>query len=85
MEKSKIILGAILLLLGVSYLYHPNVILKINDWARKYVFNDSTILLNRRKRGLFFLLLALVVILSGLRAFGSSIPPDFPTHAFTSR
>lgn len=64
MEKAKFCLAVVFFFLGISYLYWPQLILKINEFAKRYLFNDSYVLLNRRKWGLFFIILALAALLS---------------------
>lgn len=62
-----IVIGSICLALGISLLYRPAIALKINEIARRYVFNDTYVLLNRRKLGLFLILMALVFLLSAVK------------------
>lgn len=67
MTTLKILCGIIFLLLGLGYLYQPNLILRINAFFRNYLFNDR-FLLERRKWGIFFLLLSFIAFYMGLTA-----------------
>lgn len=63
----KIIFGIIFFFLGLGYLYQPNFILRVNIFFRNYFFNDRY-LLERRKWGVFFLLLSLIAFYMGIAA-----------------
>ncbi|GEM_PF-1607560 len=67
MTALKIVCGIIFLLLGFGYLYQPRIILRFNAFFRNYLFNDR-FLLERRKLGVFFLLLSLIAFYMGLTA-----------------
>jgi len=67
MTTLKILCGIIFFLLGLGYLYQPNLILRINAFFRNYLFNDR-FLLERRKWGIFFLLLSFIAFYMGITA-----------------
>ncbi|MBN1383754.1 MAG: hypothetical protein JW983_02575 [Elusimicrobia bacterium] len=58
----KLICGIILLILGFVYLYRPKLIIKINLFAKEFLFNDTYILLHRKKIGVFFIVLSVIAI-----------------------
>lgn len=64
----KIGLGIVFLLLSFGYLYHPAAILKLNAWCRQNLFDDTKILLARRRIGAFLLLLGILLVYMGLTA-----------------
>ena len=64
----KIAVGAASLLLGLGYLYRPDVIERMNALLREYLLNDAYIALERRKWGAFFLLVAFLFLYLGWSA-----------------
>ncbi|MEW6556467.1 MAG: hypothetical protein AB1349_03830 [Elusimicrobiota bacterium] len=56
----KMICGILLLFLGFVYLYNPRMVMKINFYAKEFLFNDTYILLHRKKIGALFILLAII-------------------------
>lgn len=58
----KIIIGCMFFLLGLGYLYRPDIIQRMNAVIRETLLNDSHMALERRKWGLFFLLLSFLVL-----------------------
>lgn len=64
----KLALGIAFLLLSLGYLYHPSAILKLNDWSRQNLFDDTKILLARRRIGTLLLLLGILLVYMGLTA-----------------
>ena len=65
---AKIGIGTIFLLLGLGYLYRPDLIERMNAFLRETLLNDSYIALERRKWGAFFLLVAFLFLYMGLTA-----------------
>lgn len=63
----KILVGFFLLLTGLGYMYRPNIIIKINNWVRKNVFNDRMLINHRRKIGVVLILLGLIAIYMGIK------------------
>lgn len=61
----KLVVGIGLILVGVSFLYRPGLVMRINAWARALVFNDSHLLHHRRRGGLFFFLAGTLFVYSG--------------------
>jgi hypothetical protein len=48
--------------LGLGYLYRPDLIQRMNAVIREYLLNDSHIALERRKWGMFFLLVSFLAL-----------------------
>ena len=66
----KIVVGLLSGLMGLGYLYRPDLIERMNAVLRDYVLNDAYIALERRKWGMFFLLVSFLFLYvgwSGLR------------------
>ena len=63
--KIEFFLGTISLLLGLGYLYRPDLIERLNALLREYLLNDSYIALERKKWGSFFLLIAFLFLYMG--------------------
>lgn len=66
----KIAVGLLCGALGLGYLYRPDLIERMNAVLREYLLNDSYIALDRRKWGMFFLLLAFLFLHMGWTALG---------------
>lgn len=64
----KLFIGMILGLLGLGYLYRPDLIERLNAVLRDYLLNDAHIALERRKWGMFFLLLSFLFLYTGWTA-----------------
>lgn len=58
----KLIIGLASLLLGLGYLYRPDLIERMNAVLREYLLNDAYIALERRKWGVFFLLISFLFL-----------------------
>lgn len=61
----KVGIGIIFFLLGLGYLDRPDLIERMNAFLRATLLNDSYIALERRKWGVFFLLLSLLFLYLG--------------------
>ena len=66
----KIVFGLLSLALGCGYLYRPDLIERMNAVLRDYLLNDAYIALERKKWGMFFLLIAVLFTYMGLTALG---------------
>ncbi|MBI5243538.1 MAG: hypothetical protein HY922_07620 [Elusimicrobia bacterium] len=64
----KVAFGVVFFLLGLGYLYRPTIIERINSFLREVVLNDAHIALERRKWGVFFLLLSVLFLYMGYTA-----------------
>jgi hypothetical protein len=61
----RIVVGLICFALGLGYLYRPDLIERMNALLRDYLLNDAYIALERRKWGMFFLLMAFLFLYLG--------------------
>lgn len=66
----KIAVGALSGLLGLGYLYRPDLIERMNAVLRDYVLNDAYIALERKKWGMFFLLVSFFFLYVGWTGLG---------------
>jgi hypothetical protein len=64
----KIACGLLSLLLGLGYLYRPDIIERMNAVLREYLLNDAYIALERKKWGFFFILVAIQFLYMGWTA-----------------
>jgi len=64
----KLAVGFVSLLLGLGYLYRPDLIERMNALLREYLLNDAYIALERKKWGAFFLLVAFLFLYMGWTA-----------------
>lgn len=64
----KIVIGVLSGLLGLGYLYRPDLIERMNAVLRDYMLNDAYIALERRKWGMFFLLVSFLFLYMGWSA-----------------
>ena len=64
----KIIIGLFCGLLGIGYLYRPDLIERMNAVLRDYVLNDAYIALERKKWGMLFLLMAILFLYMAMTA-----------------
>lgn len=64
----KILVGLVSLLIGLGYLYRPDLIERMNAVLRDYLLNDAYIALERRKWGMFFLLVSFLFLYMGWAA-----------------
>lgn len=69
--KLFIVSGVILILIGYGYAFRYDVIERLRTLIRDALLNDSYIALERRKWGLFFLLVGAAFLYAGL----SALPP----------
>ena len=58
-------IGFLFLLLGLGYLYRPQLVSRVVAAIREVLLNDAHIALDRKKWGLFFLLLSLLFFYLG--------------------
>lgn len=58
----KLLLGVTATILGLGYLYRPDIIERVNAVLRATLFNDAYIALERKKWGAFFLLVGLLFL-----------------------
>jgi hypothetical protein len=61
----RVFLGLAFFMLGLGYLYRPRLIERMNAFLREFLLNDAYIALERRKWGVFFLLLSVLFLYMG--------------------
>ena len=61
----KLAVGFACFVLGLGYLYRPDLIERMNALLREYLLNDAYIALERKKWGAFFLLAAFLFLYMG--------------------
>lgn len=66
----EILVGVLSGLLGLGYLYRPDLIERMNAVLRDYLLNDAYIALERRKWGMFFLLVSFLFLYVGWAGLG---------------
>jgi hypothetical protein len=62
MHTIKFVLSIFFLFIGFIYLYNTNAVMKINLYARQFLFNDAYVLLYRKKIGVLFILLSIIFL-----------------------
>ncbi|MEK7390293.1 MAG: hypothetical protein AAB036_11425 [Elusimicrobiota bacterium] len=65
----EVFLGVLSGLLGLGYLYRPDLIERMNAVLRDYLLNDAYIALERKKWGTFLLLLSFIFLYMGRSSF----------------
>jgi len=61
MFLTRLLLGFVLILLGLGYLYQPKSILRFNAFMRETLFKDTHVLLNPKRVGLWLLVPGLIL------------------------
>lgn len=64
----KLFIGVAATVLGLGYLYRPDIIERVNAVLRATLFNDAYIALERKKWGAFFLLVGFLFLYMALTA-----------------
>lgn len=62
----KIFFGLVFVLLGLGYIYKPEIIERINRLIKETFLNDSYVALHRRNWGFLLVLLGAVLVYMGL-------------------
>ena len=65
----KILAGLFFGLLGLGYLFRPDIIERINTLIKNTLLNDSYFTLERRKWGTFFLVVGFLLLYMGINSF----------------
>ncbi|MFA6091371.1 MAG: hypothetical protein WCU88_03090 [Elusimicrobiota bacterium] len=63
--RLKVIIGLFFFFIGLGYLYFPRIVERTVIFFREVVFNDAHMALERRKWGIFFLLLSILFLYMG--------------------
>ena len=67
----KIFFGLVFILLGLGYVYKPEIIERVNRLIKETFLNDSYVALHRKNWGFLLLLVGGVLVYMGVsRAFG---------------
>ncbi|MFH1784367.1 MAG: hypothetical protein ABH868_05685 [bacterium] len=66
MKALKIVLGLFLLVASMGFLYRPNIIMKINEIGRDYIFNDVWVISHRWKVGVLLFVMSLIALYMGM-------------------
>lgn len=56
-----LLVAFVLFITGLAYFYYPKLIVNVNKWMRKIFFDDSRVLYNRKKTGIIYVLVSLLV------------------------
>lgn len=67
MGLMRLTVGFALFLLGLGYLFQPQMILRFNAFMREHFFRDSHVLLANRRIGVLLLLVSFLLLVVGLR------------------
>ena len=62
----KLFFGLVLLLLGLGYIYKPEIVERLNQLLKETLLNDSYAALHRRKWGVLLVLIGALLIYMGL-------------------
>ena len=81
MTALKLACGAFSVLLGLGYLFRPDIIERLNAVLRETIFNDAYIALERKKWGAFFCLIGILLLYMGLSAARHQFPAPRPAPA----
>jgi hypothetical protein len=65
-DELKVGFGAFLILVGFGYIFRYDIVERIRAFIREYMLNDAYIALERRKWGLFFLLMGTLFMYMGI-------------------
>ena len=69
----KVFFGVLFFALGLGYLYRPDLIERMNALLREYLLNDAHLALERRKWGMFFLLISFLFLYMAFSAIQRGI------------
>jgi uncharacterized protein YjeT (DUF2065 family) len=62
----KLFFGLVLLLLGLGYIYEPEVVERLNRLLKETLLNDSYVALHRKKWGVLLVLIGFLLVYMGL-------------------
>jgi len=61
----KLTTGIVFLVIGLAFLYQPNIIIRINSIIREFIANDKRVILYHKKIAIFFISLSLIALYMG--------------------
>lgn len=85
MVYAKLAIGVLFLLLGWIYLYQPNLVSRLNSFARDVLFNDRVILLSRKKVSIVFFCISFIAVFMGLSSMGGGWAENTGTALLMNR
>jgi len=56
------ILGVLIVIIGLLYLFSPRFLVKLNEWGKRILFSDEWTIGHRLLMSIFFLLVGLFVL-----------------------
>ena len=62
----KLFFGLVLLLLGLGYIYKPEIVERLNQLLKETLLNDSYAALHRRKWGVLLVLIGSLLVYMGI-------------------
>jgi hypothetical protein len=62
----KLFFGLLMLLLGLGYIYRPDIIERVNKVLKETLLNDSYVSLHRRSWGFLLVLLGAILVYMGV-------------------
>lgn len=66
MKITLLLVSIVSFLIGLVYFYQPKLIITFNNFMKKVFFNDTQVLLNRKKIGIIYVLLSVVIFFIGV-------------------
>jgi tetratricopeptide (TPR) repeat protein len=75
-----VIIGILFFCIGVAYIYRPDIVLKINQLASRYFFNDAWVMFRRKKVGIMFFFISVIALY-----FAMHIPAEKPMFKNTTQ
>ena len=64
----KLLIGFLLFVLGLGYLFQPQLIMRLHAFIRENLLKDSVVLLSHRRIGILLLLLSFILLAITLKA-----------------
>jgi hypothetical protein len=64
----KLLIGFLLFVLGLGYLFQPQLIMRLHAFIRENFLKDSVVLLSHRRIGILLLLLSFILLAITLKA-----------------
>lgn len=58
-----LILGVVYLIAGIFFLFRPEIILKVDEWGEKVLFDDKKTVKRHIKTGIFFVMVAILMFI----------------------
>ena len=65
MRLLEVLIGLFFLIISLGYLYRPTIIIRFNNWGRKYLFSDQLLITHRKKIGVVLLIISIIFLYGG--------------------